>query len=240
MSAYEHRQDDATLGGVDAQAVVPVQDGIETLGARIRELRVAHDMTQADLARAVFVARQTVHNWEAGKTLPDARSLTYLAETFGITVDDLLGSSAGELVRATADARHKLVRAIVGYAIWYAAGVLLTIGSIACLLASRNAADPSLHDTLYVLSRVLYWIAMGCIFGANVMAAAIKRVMNEQDLGDALQVVAFLEGRRADAKRPDDVLYRTILPHWGAFRFLAAATLALVIGGFSLAFLLMS
>lgn len=239
MSGQGNRQGDVSPAGV-AATTASVQDGIETLGSRIRELRVGHNMTQADLARAVFATRQTVHNWEAGKTLPDARSLTYLAETFGITVDDLLGSSAGELVRATADARHKLIRTIIGYAVWYAAGVLLTIGSIACLLASRNAADPSLHDTLYVLSRVFFYVAMGCIFGANVMAAAIKRIMDEQELGDALQVVAFLEGRRPDARRPDDILYRTILPHWEAFRFLAMATLALVIGGFALAFYIMS
>lgn len=42
-------------------------------GARIREFRLALDMTQADLARSCFVHQVTVSEWERGAKVPSPR-----------------------------------------------------------------------------------------------------------------------------------------------------------------------
>ena len=53
----------------------PIESAV---GARIRCLREAAGMSQGELASRVFVSRQTVINWEKGKTLPDIESVKLL------------------------------------------------------------------------------------------------------------------------------------------------------------------
>ena len=65
------------------------REGMEA-GGRIRELRTAHGMSQDDLAARVYVSRQTISNWENGKTYPDVQSLLLLSEIFGASVDSLI------------------------------------------------------------------------------------------------------------------------------------------------------
>lgn len=80
------------------------------IGASIREQREVLGMSQEDLARTCMVSRQTISNWETGKTLPDIQSMTYLAEAFNITVDDLVNQVAPELVhRVSIDKRELLL-----------------------------------------------------------------------------------------------------------------------------------
>ena len=50
-------------------------DVAKNIGARIRRCREQAGMTQGELAAAAFVTRQSVGNWEGGKTLPDVQSL---------------------------------------------------------------------------------------------------------------------------------------------------------------------
>ena len=41
------------------------------IGKNIRQLRTAKNMTQDELAEKLFVTRQTVSNYEPGKSRPD-------------------------------------------------------------------------------------------------------------------------------------------------------------------------
>lgn len=59
-------------------------------------------MSQGDLASRVFVSRQTVINWEKGKTLPDVESVKLLSAVFGITADALLDDRSEEFLQKTA------------------------------------------------------------------------------------------------------------------------------------------
>jgi transcriptional regulator with XRE-family HTH domain len=60
------------------------------VGKRIREERDKLGLSQEDLARRIFVSRQTVSNWETGKTYPDVQSLLLLSNLFGASVDSLV------------------------------------------------------------------------------------------------------------------------------------------------------
>lgn len=70
----------------------------QTVGARIRACRERAGMTQAELA-AAFVTRQSVGNWEGGKTLPDVQSLQLVAQALDTTVDGLLGDEVPAISR---------------------------------------------------------------------------------------------------------------------------------------------
>lgn len=56
---------------------------------RIRELREAKGMTQADLALRVDVARQTIIAVEKGRYDPSLSLAFRIADVFGRTVDDV-------------------------------------------------------------------------------------------------------------------------------------------------------
>ena len=51
------------------------------IGKNIKELRQQQNMTQDELAEKLFVTRQTVSNYETGKSRPDIEMLTRIAET---------------------------------------------------------------------------------------------------------------------------------------------------------------
>ena len=53
------------------------------------KLRKLKSMTQEDIAEKVGVSRQTVAKWESGETMPDLEKSRFLAETLGVSLDDL-------------------------------------------------------------------------------------------------------------------------------------------------------
>lgn len=58
---------------------------------RLKSLRAARNMTQADVAHALGVTTQAVSRWESQATLPDIALLVPIAEFYGVTTDYLLG-----------------------------------------------------------------------------------------------------------------------------------------------------
>jgi len=60
-------------------------------GTRVRELRVAKNLKQSDVAKAMNVKPPTITRWETGENEPDFRTLVMLAEFFGESVGYLLG-----------------------------------------------------------------------------------------------------------------------------------------------------
>ena len=59
------------------------------LGKKIRQLRFKAGLTQEQLAEKLGVVPQSVSKWENSVAMPDISSLPLLAETFGVTIDDL-------------------------------------------------------------------------------------------------------------------------------------------------------
>lgn len=60
------------------------------VGKQIRKLRSARNMTQDELAERLFVSRQTVSNYETGKSNPDIDMLVRIAQVFETDVNCLI------------------------------------------------------------------------------------------------------------------------------------------------------
>ncbi len=56
----------------------------------IIKLRKIHNMTQEDLADIVGVTRQSIAQWESGKTCPNLTQSKALADAFKVSLDDLV------------------------------------------------------------------------------------------------------------------------------------------------------
>lgn len=63
---------------------------MRTPGEVLADLRIARNMTQAELAQVLHVAPPTISNYEGNKYRPDIDKLTMLADFFNVTIDFLL------------------------------------------------------------------------------------------------------------------------------------------------------
>lgn len=64
-------------------------DNIQT-GKLIAELRKQQGLTQQQLADKLNLSNKTISKWESGSGSPDISNLPILADTLGISVDELL------------------------------------------------------------------------------------------------------------------------------------------------------
>lgn len=201
-----------------------LQSARQVVGGRVRERREAAGLTQAELARRVYVSRQTVNNWETGRTLIDVQSLTLVATELGTSASELLGEHGLEAVRAEADSRHELVRLLLRAALAYAVFFVATVASL--YVNWLLDWDTSTGRGLYLLALSLRLFA--CLW-SGACATRVTRYMREHDLADATRLWAFLEGRDTEDALPGDFLYRTFLPMWRFWVSLAAIVLLLLL-----------
>ena len=95
------------------------------IGANIRCARTCRHLTQDDLAQTVHTTRQTISNYETGRSRPDVETLRRLADALGVELTELLDGAP------SADARRAALRrlCIMG------AVTLVLAGLWACLHA---------------------------------------------------------------------------------------------------------
>lgn len=67
------------------------------LGQRLKAHRKELGISQDELAEKIFVSRQSISNWENNKTYPDIHTLLLLAETFGVSLDELIKGDVEEM-----------------------------------------------------------------------------------------------------------------------------------------------
>lgn len=67
------------------------------LGTQIKQHRKALGISQDELAERIFVSRQSISNWETGKTYPDIHTLLLLTEVFDVSFDELIKGDVEEM-----------------------------------------------------------------------------------------------------------------------------------------------
>lgn len=60
------------------------------IGSKIKNARIDAQLTQEQVAEALGVSRQTMSNWENGKTYPDIVSVIKMSDLYAISLDHLL------------------------------------------------------------------------------------------------------------------------------------------------------
>ena len=61
-------------------------------GEKLQDLRKARNLTQEELAEALYVSRTAISKWESGRGYPSIDSLKEISCFFDVTIDDLLSS----------------------------------------------------------------------------------------------------------------------------------------------------
>lgn len=187
---------------------VEMQEAISSpLAARIRSLRVGADLSQGELAQRVFVSRQTVINWEMGRTLPDVESLKLLSQAFGITLDALLDDRAEAYLRQTERERKIIKFTLILDLVLM---IEMIIGSIVIGLAYEFLDWDTAHGMANIES-----VVRACILIPLIRATfKMNRIKAEHGLDSIIDVAAFLEGYPPGAQLPQTFVWRWLLPHW--------------------------
>ncbi len=69
------------------------------IGEKIRQMRHESSLTQEQLAQKLGVSAQSVSKWENGITMPDITLLPDIAESFGVSIDELFDLTVEQKLR---------------------------------------------------------------------------------------------------------------------------------------------
>lgn len=161
----------------------------------------------------IFVTRQSVSNWETGKTYPDLQSLLRLSELFGLSLDELIKGDI-EIMKETIDREEiqKMNRWGNLLAVLFLAMVILPVPLLKTL------------DTLGFL------LVMGPLFTvAMAVALRVEKLKKDNDVHTYKEIVAFTEGKRLDEM--ENAVERGKRPYQALVAALSAALTALFAAG---------
>ena len=123
------------------------------IGEKLRINRNKAGMTQEECAEKLGVSRQTVSNWENGRSYPDIRSVLSLGDLYGVSLDELLKEDEKmiahleESTDAVKSRRNmtKLIEILVYLGIW----------SVSILFFWLGGGDDAMGYALLVLYLIL-------------------------------------------------------------------------------------
>lgn len=83
----------------------------------IKRLRLQRHLTQDNLAEAFGVSQSTIAAWENGTRKPTIDCIPKIAEFFGVTVDDIIGSDSKTIKNDPAESKldHQLIELLVDF-----------------------------------------------------------------------------------------------------------------------------
>lgn len=151
------------------------------LNEQIKKYRTEMNISQEELAEKIYVTRQSISNWENGKTYPDIHSLLLLSSLFGISLDQLV---KGDIEIMKEEIKKDEIAKMNRY------GKIYTI----MLIITAISAVP-----LFMWLGVWAFIPWGIIWAISMyFAFKIEKVKKDNDVQTYKEIVAFYEGKRLD------------------------------------------
>lgn len=193
------------------------------LAAHIKSHRTERGMSQEELAARIYVSRQTISNWETGKTYPDVESLLLLSVLFDVTVDELIKGDV-ETMKKKLDAGFRKMSAYAGI------GLALAVAGVALLVGGLSFWDWKLAPSLII--GLIFW------GGSMVFLCLVENIKKEHDLVTCREIVAFAKGDPIDRDNPRSRRARQHRLAKGILATTVSAGIGAVLGYFSYALLL--
>ena len=151
------------------------------LGPQIKRYRAELGLNQDQLAERIYVTRQSISNWENGKTYPDINSLVRLGQVFGVSLDQLIKGDLQTMKDEISKAdiarfnRHSIVLTIL---------FTVTVLSVIPLI---------LWPSWWLLAAVQPFYAYTLYF-----AFKVERLKKAHSIRTYREIVAFIQGKRLD------------------------------------------
>lgn len=163
------------------------------ISSQIKQRRTAAGISQEELADLIFISRQTLSNWETGKTYPDINSLLRLSEVFHVSLDELVKGDIKAMQEQIKKEDIEIYRRETKH---------LKLAAVAAL---GSFILSLFWDSM--IANILYY---ACNIGAFLLLFRVCRLNERNDIQTYREIKAFLEGKRLDemesavekAKRP--------------------------------------
>ena len=152
------------------------------LGRHVKEHRGRLGMSQEQLAEAIFVSRQTVSNWETGRTYPDVQSLLLLSNLFGVSVDELIKGDVMEMKAVLTAEANRMNRL---------GAIMAACGTAAVVWAVATAIMDLDWPAILIPSIALF-------IPAAVSATMVEKIKHDNELFTYRAVEAFMRGEDPD------------------------------------------
>ncbi|MBQ8203675.1 MAG: helix-turn-helix transcriptional regulator [Clostridia bacterium] len=99
------------------------------LGNKINKIRKDNNLTQEDFAEKYNVTRQTISNWENGKSYPDLETLVKISDDFSVSLDVLLKEDKKVIMDISKNQKNSKLYKRIALALGAVVGIaLLAIG----------------------------------------------------------------------------------------------------------------
>ncbi|HJB02750.1 MAG TPA: helix-turn-helix domain-containing protein [Candidatus Evtepia excrementipullorum] len=129
------------------------------IGKKLRQARTQAGLTQEQAAERILVSRQTVSNWETGKSFPDLLSIVRCSELYGVSLDALLKGDDTVRKQMETEVRTQAFRrkflAVEGG---------ITGGAALLVLAQLATGNPVLAFITAALPWVLLGLGVACFW----------------------------------------------------------------------------
>ena len=151
------------------------------LSAQVKKYRTKLKLSQEELAEKVYVTRQTISNWENGKSYPDIHSLLLLSSLFDVSLDQLIKGYI-ETMKKIVDEQE--IKKFNHYGTIFMVHFILLILSAVPLFMWLKWYAYVLYGIFFVIT--MFW------------ALKVEKIKKENDIQTYKEIVAFSEGKKLD------------------------------------------
>lgn len=215
---------------------------LNAIKINLKRLRLAHSLSQEELAQRLHVVRQTVSSWENGKTEPDLDTLMAIALALNVDVGQLLyGAKPFDPFISERPVRIRrtvfLLFASVGIALlalfWqdilHLAGIFNTAPSDFNVRAPKSLlylfCASILPSCAYLLSSITFFSFLGIWWPFTVSSCVLRKTMLFIGYGTFLLYLLFILGIIGSTSLPLSIYYFYIGLYRRQYLFLLSGAL---------------
>lgn len=155
------------------------------LNKQLKKYRIQQKLSQENLAEKIFVSRQTISNWENGKSYPDIQNLLLLSEIFDVSLDELVKGDVEHMKKKISNTKFKKLSSM-----FFVLLVILLIIPVPIAFFFGLWGVP----IIFLLSIPIFFIAFN-----------LKKITNNYDLKTYEEIIFFLENSKLpDSSSRDD------------------------------------
>lgn len=151
------------------------------LGSQIKKYRNELSLSQDALAEKVYVSRQTISNWENGKSYPDVNSLVLLSEVFQTSID--------RLIKGDVEVMKKQVRS-------EDTREFKRLNTLYFILFLALMVSPIPLAYYLRITGIVIWAVLAAV--TLFVALTVEKKKKQFDIQTYREIIAFSEGKRLD------------------------------------------
>ncbi|MBR5262229.1 MAG: helix-turn-helix transcriptional regulator [Clostridia bacterium] len=160
---------------------------------KLQALRKSREMTQEELAQALYVSRAAVSKWESGRGYPSIDSLRDISDFFSVSIDDLL--SGEKLISIAANENKSNIRNMCDLLLSVADlfSVMLVVLPLYPDMVDGFVCSVSLIDYTQgsEFKRIIYWLLFAALIVTGIIKAVLTKIKSEK-LNKALTCISVI------------------------------------------------